>query len=127
MLDTSVARPTLLLGISASLWVNGSRLALPSSITTPLGVRFHHLGASPPAEVPFGIVVLDREAATMPARPGARQKTVHPAGKKMISASRCAAGEIADLGESRTRRSLHSAVFSQHTAGINGYCGTEYR
>jgi hypothetical protein len=45
----------------------------------------------------------------------------------MISASRCAAGEIADLGESQTRPALRSAVFSQHTAGINGYCGSEYR
>jgi len=62
----------------------------------------------------------------MPARPGARQMTVHPAGKKMISASRCAAGEIADLGESQTCLALRSAAFSQHTAGINGYCRIEY-
>jgi hypothetical protein len=69
MVDTSVARLGLLLGISASLWVNGSRLALPFSYTTPLGVRFHHLGGSPPTEVPFGIVIAGREARPILARP----------------------------------------------------------
>jgi hypothetical protein len=61
------------------------------------------------------LVFVGREEHDLPARPGTRHETAHPAGKKMISASRCAAGEFTDLGESHGRDRRRAAARIEDT------------